>query len=186
MEELSETLNSDHFHKFVTYSKLWIKHLGLGDWEIRYLFCEAEEDSPRASAEIVDVNNRLVFITLYDDWDIKPTCLNLKRVALHEVLEVLLSDFWLLAANRDDFSVARLDRENHRVIRRLENFVEGIHEGKVDIREIGDGEGSEIPEVDNDHAVPGSRLHGIKLLAGRWLNRLSPFKRPWPWRRDVD
>ena len=180
MERLEETI---HFRKYVNYSKFWINVLGLGDWEIRYLFAKSEEDSPRAMTEVSDVNNRLVFITLYDTWDIKPNDLNLKRVALHEILEVLLSDFWLIAANRGDFTMEGLDRENHRIIRRLENFIEGIHEGNIDIRETGNGTRSDIFEIDNDTPMPGDRLSSIKLFARGWINRLSSFKGPWTWWR---
>jgi hypothetical protein len=182
-EFVFEELTKYHFYKYVEWSNYWIDALGLGDFEIRYLFCEGNDEDPRAQTSIEDIDNRLIFITLFDKWDIKPNDRNLCRVAFHEICEALLMDLQLLALNRFGITAEGIDRESHRVIRRLEMLMEKIYDGKINLRETGDSEGQEISEDDLDSSVPGNWLQRAKRYARERINSISSCKRARAWWR---
>ena len=96
----------------------FIRYFGLSEWKLwvemeqfdgAYGFCRA--DCPSQSA----------LIGLCPKWDINPSASELRKVARHEVLELLLSPMWHATLARcldKDWA----ESQRHTVIRRLENL----------------------------------------------------------------
>jgi len=113
-------LTNRHFDIFVDECKYWIKFFGLIGWEINYVF--VADDSSRAWVGAEDLEDRLVLIGLAKAWDIRPDAKNLRRSAFHEVCELLVMRYFLLAQERST-NYKDIMEENHNVIRTLENSV---------------------------------------------------------------
>ena len=95
----------------------------LKDWEISYRLGGALPDS-RASFEC-EYESRIARIYLSDEWDEKPCVEELKRCAFHEVCELLLADYAILAENRYGVEENAMESAKHAIIRRLENYTYG-------------------------------------------------------------
>jgi hypothetical protein len=100
--------------------KKWIKHFGLLDWEVHYFIDEDDDDSRGCC--VASSENGITSIFLNRHWEDKPKQAELRKVAFHEVWELILSPYRLLAESR--YATGReLERERHRIIRILENTI---------------------------------------------------------------
>ena len=158
------TLERHHFAYFTGCAKAIVELCGILDWEISYLFIDAEETSPRASMKVHDRFNRIASIQLYDSWDKPPSEFHLWRMAFHEVMELLLSDIHCMAMDRD-FDYNSYDREHHRVIRILETaWFDGMYKYGHEIFNFqSDAEGRgpsrpEIPVLGSQVSLPNPKL----------------------------
>ena len=111
------------FEVFKAESEKWIKTFGLIDWEVNYDY-DLDGDC-RASCQ-ADYVNRITINSISLEWAYKPKVAEIKRMAFHEVCELLLSPMRLVAEarfiNEDELETAR-----HSVIRVLENTI--FHKG---------------------------------------------------------
>ena len=110
-----------HFELFQSISHKYVKALGLTDWSIHY----AHEQLDDLYAETrTNVGSRVATIALGTYWDdLRPlTDTELKKLALHETLHVLLAPLMKEATERYTTPYG-LEQFEHDVIRRLENIV---------------------------------------------------------------
>jgi hypothetical protein len=93
----------------------WQIKLGLTDWTLR--FKVEKGDGSRWAHVDYDLECRQVQVISYPDkMDANPD-----RIALHEMLHILLADYVSLAANRCSDTHTDVVREEHRAIERLLN-----------------------------------------------------------------
>lgn len=122
----NETTQTD-FELFTQTVKKYAEKFGLHDWQIEITHGWKDEQS-RAQA-MYHVQGHLAVISLAKDWGEdceEPTAYKIRRSAFHEVCELLLSEYYAAATDDDLRGEAlrlRLEREGHRIIRRLENVV---------------------------------------------------------------
>jgi hypothetical protein len=169
-----------HFEYFEYACVKWISFLGFNDWEVDYVFTDAETDA-RAFTAVHCRSNRIATIALCQGWDIDPTEESLSKCAFHEVLELLLSDVSLLVSDRR-YDPETVDRERHRVIRIFENSVFirewGDEHGIFNIQpneKRGCRPGQEVSEIYSDSSVFGTWLRRLQSKSWGWINRISPF-----------
>lgn len=116
----------EHFELFIDTCQFWIDYFGITDWNVDYQF--------GGEVEELEGSNPVSFIsTSYEDryaiiWftseapDRLLTDLEIQKSAFHEVCELLLADFFLLAQSRW-VSYDQLVSSSHAVIHRLQNSV---------------------------------------------------------------
>ena len=98
----------------------WIEIFGLKDLEWQFVFGDCDKDN--RAEYLIHAEGRMCTIYLGEIWenDAK-TNKNIKRVAFHEVAEVMLHDLRRLAGR--DSSWGRVDEATHRIVRTLENVL---------------------------------------------------------------
>lgn len=114
-------LTKTQFNWFCDEVKHWTKFLGCLEWECRF---KLEEDDEALASATWSAEDGIILFTLAARWNSKsdiPNSHSLSKVAFHEVCEVLLSDLNDLASVL--FSRVKVNKEIHRVIRKLENTV---------------------------------------------------------------
>ena len=107
------------FEVFKAECRKWVKYFGLLDWDVSY--SNYREDGCRGSCS-ADFGGRLCTINLAKKWDYKPKKSELKRIAFHEVCELITAPLCIWAENRFSTQTA-IDSANHYIIRILENTV---------------------------------------------------------------
>jgi hypothetical protein len=174
-------LSDDHFNYFVLCCKGWLDHFGIKDWQVDYALKEDADDDFRAMTIIYCESNRVSEIILANIWDVDPNDYQLSKTAFHEVLELLLADLSMMAANRE-FNHDVFDRERHRVIRMLERavFNRSWNNGHnaVNIQsesEVGCSKGRKVSEIHSEVSMPDTWVQRLKSKSRRWLDCLSPF-----------
>jgi len=105
------------FESFRSECEAWVEYFGLKDWEITY----SQEDSNDSRASCgANYTGKIATIALTNEWDYKPEILEIRRVAFHEVGELLTAPLCIIAESRyvtqDQVAIA-----NHYIIRVLEN-----------------------------------------------------------------
>ena len=121
-------LTSKDFEYFKDRCHFWIERFGMIDWQVHYEMGDIEDNRGRCLAHY---KGRVATIALTDNLDCRRKELheNLDRTAFHEVMELFLSPLECCARSRiwdDDI----YDRENHAIIRTLENIFIGYIERK--------------------------------------------------------
>lgn len=113
-----------HFAYFKKECEVWIERYGLKDWRVYFEHAEIADRPCACACTEVDLENRLVRITLNTVWvDIKPAYTLLYETAYHEVCHVLLHRLTEMAMSREVFRDA-IENEVHVIIRRLESCLE--------------------------------------------------------------
>jgi len=114
-------LTDKDFEFFRAECEKWIDRLGLKSWRFFYQFRELED---KFGEMRTDHYGRIAVIRLNRFWDLPDYDVDktkqIKSVALHEVLEVLLSP---LRAVSDVPYEGEYDKETHRIIRHMENYL---------------------------------------------------------------
>ncbi len=125
MEEYANITTEEDMDTFKYHVRIFIVLFGLYDWEVDFRH-ELSEGNKATSCWHTGVGKN-VTITLSTDWgSTEVTEDALRKVAFHEVMEILMGDMWNVAIVDDLTQQARklqLDREHHRLIRRMENCV---------------------------------------------------------------
>lgn len=115
---------ASHFKLFKVECRKWINKLHLGSWEV-YFQHENYAAEPQWGAWCkTHYTDRVANLGLAEEWEIKPTEKMIKKAALHEVLELLLSRLFIEAlvdTSPSDQDIIKEQR--HIVIRRLENLM---------------------------------------------------------------
>ena len=125
MSKQYKTTKKD-FEIFKAECRKWVGYFGLLDWE--FSFCHrfsGNDDTVRGSCYASHAG-RVATLYFAPKWDYKPDESEIRRVAFHEVCEVLTAPLCVMAESRyvmpDEVEAA-----NHYIIRVLENT---IFEGK--------------------------------------------------------
>lgn len=117
----SNKTTSLHFELFKVECRKWVEVFGLKGWQIHFEH-NGKKDNSRASCTY-DVVDRSVSFILQRDWDRDDvTNREVRFVALHEVLELLLSSLSNLAGFRYTTKL-EIEEEVHVIIRTLENIL---------------------------------------------------------------
>lgn len=112
--------NKKHFKKYVKECKLWIKRLGLKDWDVEFKHSKDSKSLGNCNWNIID---KWAVIILAVDWgETKPTDYEIKSTAYHEVHELLLAMMYTLASYRYSFSDDQYQSERHSVIQCMLNY----------------------------------------------------------------
>lgn len=116
---MSKTTAKD-YRLFKDECRKWQQRLGLMSWE---LFFEHKDIEDRAQCEANGLAARMACLRLAteweDAWDNKLTTDAIKKLALHEMLELF---FWETRDMlQEHYSEYAIEREIHRLIRTLEN-----------------------------------------------------------------
>jgi len=123
------TLTKKDFNLFKSECQKWIERLGLISWDIYYEFIDMEDTYGTLSS---NYTGRLATIrlskTFPKPYENRPLKFEIKRTALHECLELLLSPLNELASDRN-FSEDDYEKERHSVIRTLENILMEVNHG---------------------------------------------------------
>lgn len=106
--------------RFERACRKWQITLGLMDWT--FTFRTDKQDGSRYADVSYDCDSRQATITAYTD---TLTSARAERIALHEMFHVLLADVLRAAAARGDDGHKDVRLEEHRVIERLLNAIEG-------------------------------------------------------------
>lgn len=109
-----------HFELFKKECQKWIEFFGLKDWDV---WCVHENVEGNLGSIVYDLLDKQATINLATDWGMtKPTTLEIRKTAFHEVCELLLARLGIYGKARFikevDFTEA-----THDIIRRLENSV---------------------------------------------------------------
>lgn len=116
-ENVYKTTKKD-FKLFKDECRKWIESYGIKDWE----FFFEHKDITGARANVVyDNEGRVAVISFNVDFNAEFDDEEIRRVAFHEITELLLGDIGVMLKYHFSYSV--VTTELHRVIRRLENLV---------------------------------------------------------------
>lgn len=117
-------LTKEDFSFFKKECRHWADVFGLKNWEIN--ISKRKLDNTTYAEATFDHNNRCSDIWINSDWSGFPVDINreeLRKTALHEVLEILLYPMRSLAENRFSVTEELIDTEVHNIIRSLENVI---------------------------------------------------------------
>jgi hypothetical protein len=113
--------------EFEAWCAEWQKRLGLLDWA--FSFRSERGDGTKVAEVDMDREAREAIFTAYTGGKHSFTP---KRIALHEVLHVLLNEMQELASIRGNHEHRDVALEEHRAIERLLNLIIGEERGKYD------------------------------------------------------
>ena len=128
---MKKTSHAD-FEKFKEYTRQYIDKFGLIEYELYFVHGCPDDNSDFSDAlsEISTlVEGKAATFYLNTDWTdaLDKICdETLKRIALHEVLHLLLAEYWYYASSRFGVSKTVLGTVEHTIVRRLENFILGV------------------------------------------------------------
>ena len=112
--------NSKHFRLYRETARKWISVFGLTDWDVDFYHIEDEDCMSSCLGNSQAGSASLRFSK---EWGEVPiTDVEIRRTALHEVLELLLLKYRTEAMNRYS-TEERIDTESHAVIQRLINVL---------------------------------------------------------------
>ncbi len=116
-----------HFKVFCDEARKFIDIFGLAGWEV--YFEHKKYLSTELAVCITDQQGRTCTISLSPEWvELKPTDLEIRKAAFHEVCELLLSRLNTFAKDRF-VRESQIDEESHSIIRTLERVLwEPYHE----------------------------------------------------------
>jgi len=108
-----------HFDIFKRECRYWIRRFGLGDWCVEFFHEQWEGENMAGCA--ANLSGAVASLCLYRDWkDIAVTNSEIKRIAFHEVCELLVVRLEILAGARF-VTKNEIIEARHGIIRRLEN-----------------------------------------------------------------
>lgn len=116
-------LTDEHMAIFRDAVREFIPEYGMTDWNFDFEWLDDPDNQALAEVETLSAD-RVALFRLNKVWTEKPTGYHLKRIAYHEVLELLLSPLrWVANASwlPADAKPILLNTEAHAIIRRLEN-----------------------------------------------------------------
>lgn len=114
--EMYKTTKKD-FEEFKKECEYWIEYFYLRDWEVIYQHVKID-----SRAEIrYSMASRITNLKLAIEWSDAPYKNEIKKVAFHEVCELLLAPLTDIVQNSAAMDIN--DRMVHMVIRRLENTI---------------------------------------------------------------
>lgn len=116
------SIGEKQFELFQRYANQLIAELGLFDWDIHYFLGNFEERS--YAFVLMKCNGKVAGIHVVKNWKEEVTKELIKRVAIHEVYELLLCDIRQLCMDLLDGKMVSediIERTFHNVVRRLEN-----------------------------------------------------------------
>lgn len=111
---------------FVEQCKVWIEYWGLKDWNVDYVHAPAVLDDGSQPLSHVTTSGVDKYCIVSFNTYCPESILDDKELmsaAFHEMAELLLMDFWLLAVQRFDMSEDQLTEAGHAIIARLSNAV---------------------------------------------------------------
>jgi hypothetical protein len=114
--------NEKQFKIYKKEVKKWIKIFGLYGWTIKYIHDQPILGDGLAGV-LPDLDARTVVFILNEDWVIPPKKKDIKLVAFHEVMELLLFRLNTLAKARYMQSEYDIDEEIHNIIKIFENRI---------------------------------------------------------------
>ena len=109
-----------HFKLYRDTCSYWLNKFGLFDWDID--FYHTDDKDGCASSCVFNSQAGHAFLRLNKDWGIDFTDKDIKRTALHEVLELLFARYQDSATNRYTTEEV-IDTQRHVVIQRLINVL---------------------------------------------------------------
>jgi hypothetical protein len=111
------------FALFVSFCKEWADLFSLGDWDIDYLH-ESDKNKPESiSTTTANMQQHHATIRMDKIWPkVYLTSDQLKRIALHEILEIVLMELRILGESRF-LADGEIDRVAHIVIQRISNLI---------------------------------------------------------------
>lgn len=109
------------FEKFISYCKVAMDRLGLKEWSVHYDHRHIDDVYAQTYWQLSSGVATIVLSTYWDDLRPK-TDDEIKRLALHEVLHLLMAPLVAEASERYTNSLS-IDTAEHLIIRRLENIV---------------------------------------------------------------
>jgi len=116
------SVGEKQFELFQRYANQLVAELGLFDWDIRYFLGNFEERS--YAFVLMKGNGKVAGIHVVQNWNEEVTNELIKRVATHEIYELLLCDIRQLCMDLLDGKMVSediIERTFHNVVRRLEN-----------------------------------------------------------------
>ena len=115
-------LTVENFEMFQNECDKWLNRFGLTGWDVGYYFEFIFE--ALANCDVPNLEDRVCMITLASKWPrhIEVTESMIKKVAFHEVCELLLARMGILGESRY-VSEVQLREATHEVIRTLETAV---------------------------------------------------------------
>ena len=105
------------FKEFKAECEKWVGYFGIKDWEITY---RSDNDGDCRGSCASDYASRIAIIALGREFSDIPERLEIKKVAFHEVCELLLSPLRLQGEDRF-VTKNEMESSRHRIIRVLEN-----------------------------------------------------------------
>lgn len=116
-------MNKIKFNYYKDCVKYFLNYFGLLQWEVHFYY-EALNPDARSSVEWGELRGRIACFYINPEWIEEKDLSNgeIKRVAFHEVIELLLCELRHLANHPEESRTYDLvDKEVHSVIRVLEN-----------------------------------------------------------------
>ena len=120
---MPETTKKD-FEIFKKECQLWIRKLGLSDWEVIFCFEALVGNDAQCNW---NVDSRTAVIYLNVELDIC-TQSYVKILARHEIFELLLADISSFSRRRYNVNEIDIERAGHIIISRLENMLNKTNE----------------------------------------------------------
>jgi hypothetical protein len=115
---MSCTIDAAWARRFQIACRHWQKRLGLLDWTITY---KTKKGTDEAEVDYDCVTRTATITAFLGAKEAEPPA----RVALHEMLHLLLADAMRLAALRKDDTHPDVDVEEHRAVERLIHVIYG-------------------------------------------------------------
>jgi len=115
---MSYKTTKKNFAEFKKECEYWIEYFGLSDWQIHFDHCEVKDGRASCWADII---GKLCTIELSTEWNASPVKWEIKKVAFHEICELLINQLGVLA--KWGHSIDIVNEQLHYVIRRLENTI---------------------------------------------------------------
>lgn len=106
----------EEFRKFRRHCEHYVNLFGLTDWDVGYVMKEIDSYANACIETQPGLRKALISLQLYD---LETEFNDLEIIALHEVLELLLSDFGDMAQGKLGSEI--IENETHRIINRLIN-----------------------------------------------------------------
>ena len=117
-------VSTEKFKLFTKTCKFWMKQFGLLDYRVQFYHEKLDESD--CAMTTTCRQDRAGAITLNTQWAIPATAEELQRVALHEVMHVLISDLSDLALQRV-ISDMDIHIANEAIVVRLENGISDLY-----------------------------------------------------------
>lgn len=118
--------SSKNFKYFKGRVLYYIKELGLLDYEVFFDHESIEPGDTLYGADAglrIHLGNRQATFVLDKEWSIPVNNNSLSKAAFHEVVHLLIYEFYVVSTERGDIASRRLAAAEHALIRRLENFM---------------------------------------------------------------
>ena len=117
---MSYKTTKKHFEIFKKECEKWIEYFGLKDWDIHYAHREDADNLGTCGYNMVSCHATISLTINWDDDE--PTTVAVKKIAFHEVSELLLARLVSVAHTRSATG-HDIEEATHGIIRRMENSV---------------------------------------------------------------